>query len=113
MKIRKAGSQVSTVIYAKAGHDWDSNRPREMGDKPYLTGCTIKFDDKAMPSVKGQALIPADAMTDRQTRYLLRLQSEKYLGDCVKVGYISGRDDATKNMAQKQLLQFLKTRFVY
>lgn len=109
--LRKAGSAVSTVIYAKAGHDWESSRPREVADRPYLAGCTIEFDDKDMPTLKGQALIPVDAKTDRQTRYQIRVQSSKALGDCVKVGYISGRDETARSLAQKQLLQFLKARF--
>lgn len=109
--LRAAGSPVSTVIYGKAGHDWESNQPAEMANRPYLAGCTIEFDDKDMPTLKGHALIPADAKTDRATRYQIRIQSSKALGDCLKVGYISGRDESARSLAQKQLLQFLKLRF--
>lgn len=109
--LRAAGSPVSTVIYGKAGHDWESNRPAEVAERPYLAGCTIGFDDNDMPTLKGHALIPADAKTDRATRYQIRIQSSKALGDCVKVGYISGRDESARSLAQKQLLQFLKLRF--
>ena len=109
--LREAGSDVSTVVYAKAGHDWESNKPREMTDRPYLAGCTIEFNDKDFPTVNGKPLIPAGAKPDRQTRYQIRVQSGKALGDCVKVGYISGRDETARSLAGKQLLQFLKVKF--
>ncbi len=109
--LRKAGSDVSTVVYAKAGHDWESDKPREMTSRPYLAGCTIEFNDKYFPVLNGQPLIPAGAQPDRQTRYQIRVQSGKALGDCVKVGYIAGRDESARSLGSKQLLQFLKARF--
>lgn len=109
--LRQAGSPVSTVIYAKAGHDWESNRPRELVQRPYLAGCTIEFDANDMPTLKGEALIPADAQSDRQTRYQIRYQSSKALGDCVKTGYLTGRDESARSLARRQLLQFLKLHF--
>ncbi|MEX8194336.1 dienelactone hydrolase family protein [Comamonas guangdongensis] len=109
--LRQAGSDVSTVVYARAGHDWESNTPRELTERPYLAGCTIEFNDKDLPTLNGRALIPAGAQPDRQTRYQIRVQSSKALGDCVKVGYISGRDETARSLAGKQLLQFLKARF--
>ena len=109
--LREAGSDVSTVVYAKAGHDWESNRPPEMAQLPYLSGCNIEFNDKDFPTVNGKPLIPAGAKPDRQTRYQIRVQSGKALGDCVKVGYISGRDETARSLASKQLLQFLKAKF--
>lgn len=109
--LREAGSEVSTVVYARAGHDWESDKPREMTNRPYLAGCTIEFNDKDFPVFNGQPLIPAGAQTDRQTRYRIRVQSGKALGDCVKVGYIAGRDETARSLAGKQLLQFLKVKF--
>lgn len=109
--LRAAGSDVSTVVYARAGHDWESSQPRALTDKPYLSGCTIEFNDRDLPTLNGQALIPAGAQPDRQTRYWIRVQSGKALGDCVKVGYISGRDETARSLAGKQLLQFLRARF--
>jgi dienelactone hydrolase len=32
--LREAGSEVSTVVYARAGHDWESDKPREMTNRP-------------------------------------------------------------------------------
>ncbi|MEG0147898.1 MAG: dienelactone hydrolase family protein [Comamonas sp.] len=109
--LRQAGSEVSTVVYAKAGHDWESSKPREMTDRPYLAGCNIEFNDKDFPTVNGKPLIPAGANPDRQTRYQIRVQNGKALGDCVKVGYISGRDETARSLAGKQLMQFLKVKF--
>lgn len=109
--LRHAGSDVSTVVYARAGHDWESTRVRHVTDKPYLAGCTIEFNDKDLPMLNGQVLIPEGARPDRQTRYQIRIQSGKALGDCVKVGYLSGRDETARSLASRQLLQFLKARF--
>ena len=109
--LREAGSEVSTVVYAKAGHDWESNSPPEMLQRPYLDGCNIEFNDKDFPTANGKPMIPAGAKPDRQTRYQIRVQSGKALGDCVKVGYISGRDETARSLANKQLLQFLKVKF--
>ena len=109
--LREAGSDVSTVVYAKAGHDWESTKPREMTQRPYLAGCNIEFNDKDFPTVNGKPLIPAGAKADRQTRYQIRVESGKALGDCVKVGYASGRDETARSLAGKQLLQFLKAKF--
>lgn len=112
--LREAGSEVSTVVYAKAGHDWESDKPREMTNRPYLAGagCIIEFNDKDFPVLNGQPLIPAGAQPDRQTRYKIRVQSGKALGDCVKVGYLAGRDETARSLANKQLLQFLKVKLV-
>ncbi|MGE8320873.1 MAG: dienelactone hydrolase family protein [Comamonas sp.] len=109
--LRHAGSDVSTVVYARAGHDWESSGVREVTDKPYLAGCTIEFNDKDLPMFNGQVLIPEGTKPDRQTRYRIRVESGKALGDCVKVGYVSGRDENARSLASRQLLQFLKARF--
>lgn len=109
--LRQAGSEVSSVVYARAGHDWESDRPREVVNWPYIAGCTIEFNDKDLPMVNGKPLIPIGAKPDRQTRYQIRVQSGKTLGDCIKVGYIHGRDETARSLAAKQMLQFLKAHF--
>lgn len=111
VQLRQAGSAVSTVVYAKAAHAWNSHLPRAMDDRPYLTGCTIQFTEQALPAIRGNTLIPPDAAYDRETRYRLRAQASQKLGDCVKFGVLTGHDDETTDQANKQLLQFLKTRF--
>lgn len=109
--LRDASSTVSSVVYSKAGHDWDSVQPAALNNRPYLEGCTISFDEKDMPTLNGKQLIPVDAKPDRETRYQIRVQNSKSLGDCIKVGYISGRDDTARKLASQQLLQFLKLHF--
>ncbi|WP_240939412.1 dienelactone hydrolase family protein [Diaphorobacter sp. HDW4A] len=109
-RLRKAGSLVNAVVFAKAGHDWDSSEPRTVAERPYLRGCTVKFDANAIPSVRGHALIPANAKPDRETRIKLRAQSGKLLGDCVKIGYVSGRDDEVKSASQSVLMHFLTSQ---
>ena len=79
-------------------------------DRPYLRGCTVKFDARAIPRVRGQALIPANASPDRETRMKLRAQSGALLGDCVKIGYVSGRDDEVKAASHNELMHFLTSQ---
>jgi dienelactone hydrolase len=107
-KLRQAGSAVSSVIYAKAGHAWENLTPRKLGPNPYLAGCMVEYDPAGFPSVKGQALIPAGAPIDRATRFKLRATSGPAYGSCVKVGYIVGRDEPVKQQADEQMLRFLR-----
>lgn len=107
-ELRVAGSEVSSVIYARAGHVWEADIPRAMSNNPYIAGCTMLYDEKGIPSVDGKPLIPAQAGTGRKQRYQLRLTLEGALGSCVKVGYIVGRDDETRVQADYQFLQFLR-----
>lgn len=110
--LREAGSDVNAVVYVRAGHDWDSSEPAGMNQLPYMKqGCTIAFDSNNMPTLHGRQLIPVDAKPDRETRYQIRVKNSKNLGDCVKVGYVSGRDDSARKLSTQQLLQFLKQHF--
>ena len=111
--LREAGSAVSSVVYSKAEHGVKAEHLA--GAKTIASSkvqeCMIAFDDKDIPTFEGKALIPSDAKTDRQTRYLIRSQNSKALDECVKVGYVSGRSETARKLANRQLLQFLKLNF--
>lgn len=107
-QLRQAGSEVSSVIYARAGHAWEAMVPRAPGKHAYLAGCTMDYDAAGMPSVGGKPIIPASADTARESRARLRLNSGGALGACIKVGYIIGRDDDTHAQSDYQMLQFLR-----
>lgn len=108
IELRHAGSEVSSVIYARAGHAWENLTPRATGKNPYLTGCTMDYDAAGFPTVGGKAVIPAGADPAREKRAERRMNSGDALGPCVKVGYIVGRDDATHVQSDYQMLQFLR-----
>jgi dienelactone hydrolase len=108
-ELRRAGSEVSSVIYARAGHAWQNLAPRAVNSSSYLAGCTLEYDAAGFPSVHGRPLIPADAPPDRTRRFLLRMGSGDIIGPaCVKLGYIVGRDDATRVQSDLQVLRFLR-----
>lgn len=107
-QLRQAGSEVSSVIYARAGHAWENLAPRALNKNPYLAGCTFNYDAAGYPSVDGTPLIPVGAPTERRQRFLLRTAISKTLGTCVKTGYIVGRDEATQVQSDYQMLRFLR-----
>lgn len=106
--LRKAGSPVSSVIYAHAGHAWQVDKPRALNNLPYLAGCTIAYDKDGFPSVNGQAVIARDAPLDRLQRSALRASSGHLFKGCVFVGYIVGHDEAVTTQANEQFLAFLR-----
>ncbi len=108
IELRGAGSEVGSVVYARAGHAWEANTPRALNKFPYLAGCTISYDDAGFPSVGGKTVIPVGADPSREQRFHLRMNSGDVLGACVKTGYIVGRDDATRVQSDYQMLQFLR-----
>ncbi|HQR03365.1 MAG: dienelactone hydrolase family protein [Proteobacteria bacterium] len=108
IELRGAGSEVSSVIYARAGHAWEAGKPRALNNYPYLAGCTISYDDAGFPSVGGKAVIPVGADPSREQRFHLRMNMGDVMGACVKIGYIVGRDDATRVQSDYQMLQFLR-----
>lgn len=109
-QLRRAGSQVSAVVYDSAPHAWDSTQPRAVQARPYLSGCTIRFDEDGAPSVNGKALFPDNAAPDRATRQRLRAQAGRQLGSCVKYGVSTGEDQRTREAANVKMLQFLRSR---
>lgn len=108
IQLREAGSEVSSVIYARAGHAWEALKPRARGTHPYLSGCTMDYDAAGFVTVGGRPVIPPDADPAREKRARLRMNSGAAMGDCVKVGYIVGRDDATHVRSDYEMLQFLR-----
>jgi hypothetical protein len=67
----------------------------------------MDYDERGLPSVRGQQLIPADAPIDRASRYRLRMASGRFFEGCLDEGYIVGRDEATHQAANAALMRFL------
>jgi len=108
-ELRALGVTVESRVYPGAAHAWENHAPRALReDAPYVAGCTFRYDPRGRPAVRGVPIadLPADA--SRADRIAARMQSGRTLLDCVKTGYIVGRDDTTHEKAQAALLAFLR-----
>lgn len=111
-KLRKAGSEVSSVIYSTAGHAWEVNRPRALSESsPYVTGCKLVYNEQGKAAVNGKQLSDVPLQTSREKRYLLRAASGEVMQACVQYGYIIGRDEAVKQRSDRELLEFMAREF--
>lgn len=106
-QLRTAGSNVSSKVYATAGHSWDNLGQRVQGSNNYLRGCLMTYDENGFPSVHGERMLTAETPTDRAERYALRLQSDRFFAGCVFNGYIVGRDQVVYEDSNRELIEFL------
>jgi hypothetical protein len=109
-QLRAAGSEVSSKIYATAGHSWDNLGPRVQGSANYLRGCEMVYDKAGFPSVNGEPMLTAETSSDRNDRYALRLTSDRFLKGCVFNGYIVGRDQPVYEDSNAELIEFLNDK---
>lgn len=105
--LRRAGSDVSSVIYARAGHAWEAHVPRAPNRNPYVAGCTMVYDAAGRASVRGRPMITAADDIDRAARSGMRAASGRYFDGCIGTGYIVGRDEPVKLKADAEILRFL------
>ena len=107
-ELRTLGLTVETEIYQDAGHAWENSSPRVFKEEaPYAAGCEMTYDARGFPSVNGKQIIPPDLRPNRETRILNRMNSGDMMTGCVHYGYIIGRDDKVKALANKRILRFL------
>ncbi|MDJ0851184.1 MAG: dienelactone hydrolase family protein [Myxococcota bacterium] len=108
-ELRGLGVAVEAEVYEGAGHAWEVDLPRElMKDAPYVTGCTVRYDERGRSFVGDRALVDVTVETPRAERVVMRLASGDVMLDCVKRGYLIGRDDATRARAEARILAFLE-----
>ena len=108
-ELRDLGLTVETEIYEGAGHAWENDSPRALKeDAPYVTSCEMTYDARGFPSVNGQQVIPPDLAPSRETRILSRMNSGDKMLECVRHGYIIGRDEAVKARADQRIVRFLR-----
>jgi len=107
-ELREIGVEVTAVVYEGAGHAWENESPREMKEQaPYVEGCTWQYDEAGVASVNGEKLVEYGAEASRATRIAARLRLGPRLLDCVKYGYIVGRDETVRNNAFNEVENFL------
>jgi dienelactone hydrolase len=107
-EVRALGAPVEAHVYEGAGHAWDHDAPRALvEDAPYLSGCTLRYDERGHSFVNDRAVADMPVETPRAERVLMRLASGDVMLECVKSGYVIGRDDATRARAEAHILGFL------
>ncbi len=107
-ELRAIGVEVTAIVYAGAGHAWENEAPRTFREgAPYLQGCEWRYDEAGMPHVDGQALFSYSNSASRAQRIAARFTSGEQLQDCVKFGYIVGRDEAVRARAFEDASVFL------
>ena len=105
---RALGVEVEPHVYPGAGHAWENTEPRHMSeDSPYVVGCEFSYDPQGRPVSQGRILVDVTPGTSRAERIAARMSTGGILGECVRSGYIVGRDDATKALSDDALLAFL------
>jgi len=106
------GVAVESHVYPGAGHAWEAREKRRLfEDAPYVAGCTVHYDARGHSSVDGHPIVDLRAGASRAQRVVVRMRSGRVMQDCVKHGYVIGRDDATRERASAALLDFLRRSF--
>ena len=107
-ELRDLGVTVESQVYEGAGHAWEAQSPRSFReDSPYVSGCTVQYDARGGSSLGGTPIVDLPPEASRAERIAARMRSGGTLGDCVKTGYVIGRDDETHQKASTHLLDFL------
>ncbi|MDC1478639.1 dienelactone hydrolase family protein [Pseudomonadales bacterium] len=107
-ELRDLGVQVTAVLYEGAGHAWENSQQQFLSESsPYLHGCEWRYDEVGVPWVDGELLLSYSPNASRAARIAARLRMGSQLGDCVKKGYLIGRDEKTRNQAYLDAAKFL------
>jgi dienelactone hydrolase len=107
-ELRDLGARVETRVYEGAGHAWEALVERHLSeDSPYVAGCEVSYDDRGRSMSGGRMIVDVPLETPRVERIAVRLASGDVLADCVKSGYVVGRDDATRALSDAAMLEFL------
>ena len=110
-ELRRIGVQVVAKVYEGAGHAWENEAPRTFREEsPYLEGCEWSYDNSGVPWVAGKPLSDYGVEASRAERIAARFTSGARLRDCVKYGYIIGRDEAVREQAFEDAKEFLLER---
>lgn len=108
-ELEALGTTVEAHVFQGAGHAWDNHTPRAMKeDAPYLSGCTMTYDERGGSSIDGQAVIELPLDSRREVRIANRVASSGPASDCLDYGYVIGRDDKTRARADELMLDFLQ-----
>ena len=102
------GVSVETEVYEGAGHAWENDAPEAMKESaPYVVGCEWHYDTDGNALMNGERLTSYALDASRAARIAARLSSGAQLADCVRYGYVVGRNEAVRSAAYERVLGFL------
>ena len=105
------GVDVEAIVYDGAGHAWENTQPQFFSEQsPYVEGCEWNYDEEGVPLVDGERLVDYEQDAPRSERIAARLRLGARLSDCVKYGYLIGRDEKTRGQAYADAARFLHAK---
>jgi dienelactone hydrolase len=110
--LRRLGVEVESKVYEGAGHAWEVDKPRELMPSPYVSGCTVRYDERGHSFIGDTAIVSGAVDDTRAERVLQRIASGGPMTECVHEGYVIGRDDETRARAIRDWLDFLARTLV-
>ena len=107
-ELRDIGVRVETRIYPGAGHAWELERAQFFSEEsPYVAGCEWRYDERGVARLDGEAITDYPADAGRVQRITARLSSGAQMMECVNYGYTIGRNEAVRQQAYADILEFL------
>ncbi|WP_299725603.1 dienelactone hydrolase family protein [uncultured Endozoicomonas sp.] len=101
---------VETLLIPGAGHAWESDRPRDLYDFPYITNCSFSFDEKTGSAlINGQPAATAPQDAGRNERAFARAMVMVDAPECIGKGYVIGSDKKADAAAKQRMLSFMDT----
>ena len=96
-ELKSLGVAVEAIVYDGAGHAWENTQPQFFSEQSlYIEGWEWSYDEKGVPLVDGERLVDYEQNATRAERNRARLRLGARLSDCVKYGYLIGRDEKTR-----------------
>ena len=107
--LKANGTSVESHMLEGAGHAWEINRERSMGDSPYVRGCEFSYDpNTGHPFVDGKPVAHPTADATRGERAFIRTAISIETPHCISEGYILGNDPVADKKAKSIMIEFLK-----
>jgi dienelactone hydrolase len=110
-ELEALGVDVEAHVLPGVGHAFENTAPRRMTESPYVRGCEVVYDERGFPFLDGERITRVAPGASRFERIAARLTSGGAYRDCVKYGYLVGRDEAASRKAREILIGFLARVF--
>ena len=107
--LKANGVSVESHMLKGAGHAWEANIERAMGDSPYVRGCEFTYHpETGDPLVDGKAVTKSAPGATRGERAFVRTAISLETPKCIGEGYIIGNDPVADKKAKAIMTKFLK-----
>jgi len=107
--LKANGVSVESHMLEGAGHAWETNIPRAMGDSPFVRNCDFSYDpETGHPLVDGKPVAhPGDDATRGEWAFI-RTAISIETPQCIGEGYIIGSDPKSDKKAKTIMVEFLE-----